>query len=221
MTQKLELGYTFAENWSIAGSLFGAYHNIKNVPTIPVNVSGYRFDGLSFEIRHRILERTATSRLRLRLQPNLAGRGTMATACGATLSASKRSFRSMRDHGPPVLGNERQLRDGGPAGRADKPVVVIIRFGCVHRARLLADGRQTLPWREARWLQGYENTFFGKRTEYAVFIGPTLQAKVAENVSINFTIQPQIAGKVDGVPANQAIDPFDRALARFKIAVGF
>lgn len=38
---------------------------------------------------------------------------------------------------------------------------------------------------------------------------------------MNFTIQPQIAGKVDGVPANQAIDPFDRALARFKIAIGF
>ncbi len=74
---------------------------------------------------------------------------------------------------------------------------------------------------EIRWLQGYDDTFFGKRSEYGVYLGPTLQAKVAENVSVNLTVQPQIAGRVSGVPKALDLNPLDRSLARLKIAVGF
>ncbi len=222
MTQKLELGYTFAENWSIAGSLFGAYHNIRNVPTIPVNVSGYRFDGLSFEIRHRILERTATQPFAITLaaEPRWArydGDGVRGDALGIEAKfqvdapITDRLFWAMNVNFA-TAGQQDALTNRWSSSSGSVVSTAL--------AYSLMDGKLFLG-AEARWLQGYENTFFGKRTEYAVFIGPTLQAKVAENVSINFTIQPQIAGKADGVPANQAIDPFDRALARFKIAVGF
>jgi hypothetical protein len=84
----------------------------------------------------------------------------------------------------------------------------------------LAEGKVFIG-AEVRWLQAYENAVFGKRTEYAVFMGPTLQAKIAENVSFNVTLQPQIAGRVADVPRTLDLDPFDRALFRAKIAVGF
>lgn len=222
MTQKLELGYTFAENWSIAGSLFGAYHNIRNVPTIPVNASGYQFDGLSFELRHRILERTAAQpfAITLAVEPRWArydAEGVRGDAVGVEAKfqvdrpITNRLFWAMNVN-------------FASAGQQDE---VTNRWssasGSVISSALaysLMEGKMFIG-AEVRWLQGYEDAFFGKRTEYGVFIGPTLQAKVAENVSLNFTVQPQIAGKADGVPSNQALDPFDRALARFKVAVSF
>ena len=221
-TQKLELGYTIAENWSVAGSIFGAYHNIRNVPTIPFNVSGYRFDGLSVEVRHRILERTAAQpfAITLAVEPRWArfdGDGVRGDALGVEAKfqvdapITNRLFWAMNANfataGQQDNGTNRWSSSSGST------VSTALAYS-------LMDGKLFIG-AELRWLQGYENTFFGKRTEYGIFIGPTLQAKVADNVSLNFTIQPQIAGKVDGVPKNLALDPMDRARARVKIAVGF
>lgn len=222
MTQKLELGYTFAENWSIAGSVFGAYHNIRNVPTIAANTSGYRFDGLSFEVRHRILERTATQPFAITLaaEPRWArydGEGGRGDALGVEFKfqtdapITDRLFWAANANFA-TAGQEDRFTNRWSSASGSVVSTAL--------AYSLMDGKVFIGG-EIRWLQAYEDTFFGKRTDYGVYIGPTLQAKVADNVSFNVTVQPQIAGRVSGVPRNLDLDPFDRSLARFKIAVGF
>lgn len=222
MTQKLELGYTVAENWSVAGSLFGAYHNIRNVPTIPVNASGYQFDGLSFEVRHRILERTASQpfAITLAVEPRWArydGEGARGDVVGVEAKfqidrpITSRLFWAMNVNFA-TAGQQDEVTNRWSSSSGSVVSSAL--------AYALMDGKMFIG-AEVRWLQGYEDAVFGRRTEYGVYIGPTLQAKIAENVSLNLTVQPQIAGKVDGVPKNQALDPLDRALARFKVAVSF
>ena len=223
-TQKLEYSFAFKENWAIAASVFGAYHNIKNVPTIPQNVTAYRFDGLSFEVRHRFIERTATQpfAVTFAIEPRWS-----------RLDGDGFGVRSE------LVGVEMKLQ-------ADAPITPQL-FWAVN-ANFASAGQQNLTtnrWTsfsgttlstalaysllegkafvgaEVRWVQEYSNTIFGKRSRYALFLGPTFQAKVADNISVLLTIQPQIAGKVAGLQANLDLQPLDRALARFGIALGF
>lgn len=222
LTQKLELGYTFADNWSIAGSVFGAFHRIRNVPSIPENVSAYRFDGVSFELRHRILERTATQPFAITLaaEPRWArvnGDGARADQVGVEAKfqvdapITDRLFWAMNANFA-TAGEQDEAR-----GRWSSSSATAVSTALAYS---LADGK-VFVGAEVRWLQGYDSTFFGRRTEYAVFIGPTLQASLAENVSFNVTLQPQIAGRVSDTPRNEDLDPFDRSLFRAKLAIAF
>jgi hypothetical protein len=222
LTQKLELGYTFAENWSVAASMFGVFHNIKNVTLIPDNVSAYGFDGLSFEVRHRIVERTATQPFAVTFaaEPRWAridGEGVRSNLLGVEAKLqvdapiTDRLFWAMNANFA-TAGQQDIVTDRWSSSSASAVSTAL--------AYSLADGKVFIG-AEVRWLQAYENAVFGKRTEYAVFMGPTLQAKIAENVSFNVTLQPQIAGRVADVPRNLDLDPLDRALFRAKIAVGF
>lgn len=222
LTQKLELGCTFAENWSVAGSVFGAFHNIRNVTLIPDNVSAYRFDGLSFEVRHRIVERTATQPFAITIaaEPRWArvdGEGVRSDLLGVEAKfqvdapITDRLFWAMNVNFA-TAGQKDEVSNRWSSASASAVSTAL--------AYSLMEGKLFVG-AEARWVQGYENTLFGRRTDYAIFIGPTLQAKIADNVSFNVTAQPQIAGRSADVPRNLDLDPFDRALFRVKLAVGF
>lgn len=222
LTQKLELGYTFAENWSVAGSVFGAFHNIRNVTLIPDNVSAYRFDGLSFEVRHRILERTATQPFAITIaaEPRWArvdGQGVRSDLLGVEAKfqvdapVTERLFWAMNVNFA-TAGQQDEVNNRWSSASASAVSTAL--------AYSLMEGKLFVG-AEARWIQGYENTLFGRRTDYAIFMGPTLQAKIADNVSFNVTAQPQIAGRNADVPRNLDLDPFDRTLFRVKLAVGF
>ncbi|MBX9758551.1 MAG: hypothetical protein K2Y29_07205 [Beijerinckiaceae bacterium] len=222
VTQKLELSYTFADNWSVAGSVFGAFHNIRNVTLIPGDANGYRFDGLSFEIRHRVIERTATQPFAVTIaaEPRWArvdGAGVRSDLLGVEAKfqvdapVTERLFWAMNVN-IATAGQQDEANNRWSSASASAVSTAL--------AYSLLDGKLFVG-AEARWIQGYENTLFGRRTDYAIFVGPTLQAKIADNVSFNATIQPQIAGRNADVPRNQDLDPFDRALFRVKLAVGF
>ena len=47
LTQKLQYSRTMTESLAFAVSVFGAYHNLKNVTVQPDNRNSYQFDGLS------------------------------------------------------------------------------------------------------------------------------------------------------------------------------
>ena len=52
------LGYTFADNWWVAGAFFTAVNQSSHVASLP-DVDRIGFDGLSNELMHRILERSS------------------------------------------------------------------------------------------------------------------------------------------------------------------
>ena len=56
LNTKYEFNRTVADGWWMAGSLFGAYYHIHDVTGL-VDVNHLDFNGLSFEIEHRVVER--------------------------------------------------------------------------------------------------------------------------------------------------------------------
>src|SRR5476649_2605221 len=58
LNTKYEFSHTVADGWWTAGSLFGAYYHAHDVTGL-VDVNQFVFDGLSFEIEHRIVDRSA------------------------------------------------------------------------------------------------------------------------------------------------------------------
>ena len=57
LNTKYEFSRTVAQDWWMAGSLFGAYYHSQDV--IGINdVNNMNFDGLSFEIEHRVINRS-------------------------------------------------------------------------------------------------------------------------------------------------------------------
>lgn len=222
VTQKLELGYTFAENWSIAGSLFGNLYRVRDVAIFPDNSSGYRFDGLSFEIRHRLVERTASQpfALTLAFEPRWAridGAGIQSTAVGAEVKLqidapiSGRLFWALNANFSTV-GQE----DPGTSRWASASATTLssaLGYALIEERLYLGA--------EARWFHAFDSSAFGKLEGQALFMGPTLMVKMSPSASFNLTIQPQVAGKARGVPGSLDLDGFERTIARAKLAIGF
>jgi hypothetical protein len=222
VTQKLEYSYTFADNWSVAASVFGALHNIRNVTVIPGNVSSYRFDGFSFEVRHRLIERTAAQPFAVTIaaEPRWArvdGEGVRADAMGVEMKVqidapiTDRLFWAMNAN--VSTAGEQNEATGRWSSASGSTLSTALAYS-------FADGKVFLG-AEARWLQSYEDTFFGRRTDYAVFVGPALLVKLSDKASVNATFQPQVAGRDTAVAKNLDLRPFDRSLFRLKLAVGF
>ena len=58
LNTKYEFSHTVADGWWMAGSLFGAFYHTHDVTGL-VEVNHLDFAGLSFEIEHRIVDRSA------------------------------------------------------------------------------------------------------------------------------------------------------------------
>ena len=222
VTQKLELGYTFAENWSIAGSVFGNMYRVRDVAIFPDKTSGYGFDGLSFEVRHRLIERTATQpfALTFALEPRWAridGAGFQSNAVGIEAKVqidapiSDRLFWAMN-------ANFATVGQEDPATKRWSSVSATTLSSAISYA-VIED--KLFLGAEARWLHAFDSTVFGALEGQALFFGPTLMAKITPNASFNVTVQPQIAGKARGVPGNLDLDGFERTIDRAKLAIGF
>jgi hypothetical protein len=224
LSDKMELGYTFAENWWIAGSAFVSYNRSHGVPDLPER-DATSFEGFSFEIKHRVLERSVANPL------------------AVTLAIEP--FRSWID----IADGTGVRTDGyGAAFKILADAVIVpdrIYFGF---NAVWVPFRQQLPedrgfWHEGsgtslsaaltfqpiknlfvgaelRQLVNYDGTHFNERLGYAYYLGPTLLWKITDKIAFNATWQPQIAGRSSDNPTlRYDLDNFDRGQFRFKLAV--
>lgn len=224
LTQKLEFSRTFAQNWSGAVSVFGDARSIRNVGLFPVDRSGYQFDGLSFEIRHRLIERSAVQpfALTLAVEPRWGrvdgGSGLRAESLGVEgklqidAAINERLFWAMNLN--LATGRQQDPLDRSQwAASSGTAVSTALAYALVDDKVYMGA--------ELRWLQGWDRAFFGSLTGHAVYLGPTLLVKPADNLALNVTFQPQIAGKATGVPGRLDLDNFERSTFRAKLAVAF
>jgi hypothetical protein len=225
LSNKMELGYTFAENWWIAGSAFISNNRISDVTDID-DRDATAFEGLSFEIKHRIIERSRSNPLAVTL--------------------SLEPYRSWID----VADGSGRRADGyGAAFKVytDAAIVPDTIFWAANA--VWVPFRQQLPDERNVWLEGsgtslstaltfqpvkdlfvgaevrqlvsYGGTFFDERVGYAYYLGPTLLWKITDKIAFNATWQPQIAGRSIHNPGlRYDLDHFERAQFRFKLAVG-
>ena len=75
---------------------------------------------------------------------------------------------------------------------------------------------------EVRYLRSYAGLGLNSFEGHAVFVGPTLYAKLSENVSISAAYSAQIAGKSEATPGRRLdLDNFARHQAKLKISYEF
>src|SRR3954447_20724395 len=74
---------------------------------------------------------------------------------------------------------------------------------------------------EVRYLRAYEGLTLQHFRGEAVFVGPTLYAKLADDLSISAAFSTQVAGHGVGVPGRLDLDNFSRHEAKLKIKYEF
>lgn len=220
VTQKLEFSRTFAPNWSYAGSLFGAWTRYKDTTE---NRTVYNFDGLSMEVRHRFIERSATNpfAFTFAIEPRW-GRVDTVSGVNATNYGAEFKLQADRAVGEKLFwavnanfgtSRGRDAIDGTWSNTSESVVSSALTYAVVDD-KLFMGG-------EARWNQAWSKGFFGKLDGQALFVGPTIAYKASESVMLNAVFLPQIAGKARSVAGPLDIDNFERANFRLKLAVGF
>jgi hypothetical protein len=74
---------------------------------------------------------------------------------------------------------------------------------------------------EVRYLRAYEGLALQHFRGEAVFVGPTLYAKLSEHLAISAAFSTQVAGHAVGVPGRLDLDNFSRHEAKLKIKYEF
>ncbi|MDB5641968.1 MAG: hypothetical protein JWN07_1285 [Hyphomicrobiales bacterium] len=222
LSQKLELSATLVENWSFAASLFGAWTSLRNSPDFN-DRSAYGFDGVSFEVRHRVIERSATNpfAVTLAIEPRWARldgvSGLRAPAYGAEfklqIDAPVADRLYWAANANFATGRSRDPLDLTWSTSSDTSLSTALAYEAI-KEKLFVGA-------EARWQQAWSKGFFGSVNGQAVYLGPTIAWAARENVMINAVFLPQIAGKARGASGPFDLDNFNRANYRVKIAVGF
>ena len=222
LSQKLELSGTFVENWSFAASLFGAWTSLRNKPDFP-DRTAYGFDGVSVEMRHRVIERSATNpfAVTLAIEPRwtrLDGiSGQRATGYGAEAKlqidapVADRLFWAANANF--ASGRTRDPLDLTWSNASSTALSTALTYEAIKETLFIGA--------EARWQQAWSKGFFGTLDGQALFVGPTIAWAARENIIVNAAFLPQIAGKARGASGPLDLDGFNRANYRLKIAIGF
>jgi hypothetical protein len=206
LSQKLEFSGTFVENWAFAASLFGAWTSIRNNPDFP-DRTAYGFDGMSFEIRHRVVERSATNPFAVTLA--IEPRWSRIDGLSGLRSDS--------------YGAELKFQVDAPVGdRLYWAANANFGFGTSRDPIALnwANASDTAI-STALTYEALKDKLFGRLGGQALYLGPTIAWQAKENVMINAVFLPQIAGHASGASGPFDLDNGNRANYRLKIAVGF
>ncbi len=225
ITSKVEFSRTFAENWWIAGSFFNTWHRSVNVTAAPFDHDRIDFDGISTEIVHRIIERSASNPIAVSL-----------------------SFEPRWARVEPVTGIQRDSFTGEVKLFADAVVIPDTLYWGFNLNWAPAI-QQSVPLRsqwvslsgtnistaltyqikpnllvggELRWEAAFNKALFSAYAGQALYLGPTLIYKVTDKLALNVVWTPQIEGHAVGaVPGRLDLDNFERQLFRAKLVMQF
>jgi len=221
LSQVLSLEYTANQNLRLEVSAVGAYHDIAGVPGLDDRRRG-AFDGLSFDIRYRILER-AHARF------------------GLMIDAEPRWSRVDEVSGEPVDRYGVDL-----ALVADKELVpnrIVAAFNLIYLPEI-AHSRVTGIWSrqatiglatalmaqigpdlfvgtEARYLRSYDGLGLDGFAGHGFFVGPTIYAKLSEHSWILLAWSVQVAGRSVDDPGPLDLRNFERHQATLKFGFTF
>lgn len=225
LTQKLEASRTFAPNWSYALSLFGDWHNSKSVSVVGTDFSnGYKFDGISTEVRHRILERSANQpfAITLALEPRWGRIDGLSGLTATSFSAeakfqidapiAERLFWGANLNFSTARQRDTDVRTNWSVS-SGSTVSTAIAYA-IEEDKLFVGT-------EARWLHSYERAFFGSVGGNALFVGPTLAWKASDKLTVNLAVLPQVTGKAKGVAGRLDLDNSEKANIRLKVVASF
>jgi hypothetical protein len=224
LTQKFSYEYTFAPNWTVEPAFFTAWHGVRNVTSAPINRSMFQFDGASFDVSHRLIERSATNpfAVKIAVEPRWArldDGGRHAQSFGAELKFITDAVvvpDALFWAGNLVLGYD-NARNPDISGKWQTSSSLKVSQALAYQ---LAEN--FMLGAEATYLASFDGPAFNTFSGQAIFLGPTVYWKVSEKVALNATIAPQIAGRNTATPGQKFdLDNQARMMTRFKLSVEF
>jgi hypothetical protein len=219
---KIEYAYGLTDSVSVALSLLGAYHNIRNKMdyTVTENVGPIaRFNGIGGEVRWNILNRKQNPfGVTLHIEPVIA------------LSDELTGIKGIRYGSENKLIFEREIID-------DKLFAAINLFQEIEAVK----EKGSEAWERGQIIgvslgistQVYEKTFLGVEAKYAqsygdfslnstqanaFYIGPTLYSKFTDNAWISLAWNAKVGGKQK---VEDELSVFDQNRVRIKIGMEF
>jgi hypothetical protein len=219
---KYELGYTISEAWWIAGSGFAGRHRSENVTDL-ADVSTVAFEGLSFELAHRLIKRSASNpfAVTLSVEPRW---GRIDGTTGLRSDFYNAAFKVFTDA---VVVPDRIFWAANLAWAPQRAQDINDRNIWLKTSSSLAStaltfqlSPQLFVGAEARHLASFDRGRLDDRVGYAVYVGPTLLWKITDKIVFNATWQPQVAGHSIANPdLRYDLDNYERAQFRAKLSI--
>ena len=219
---KSELGYTFAEDWWIGASPFGAWNNVRDVSGL-ADISTNAFDGLSFELQYRLLRRSVGNpfAISLAVEPRWAR---IDSRLGLRSDAYYADFKFLIDA---VLIPDRIFWAANVYFSPQRAQDIIERGIWLNSSSTFLSTAVTFQLSpsvfvgaEVRHLASYNGASLNERVGYAVYVGPTMAWKITDKIVFNATWQPQVSGRSAANPGlRYDLDNFERTQFRVKLSV--
>jgi hypothetical protein len=224
LNTKYEFSRTVADGWWMAGSFFGAYNHARDVPEID-DINRVNFDGLSFEIEHRIVERSVGNpfAVSISVEPRW---GRIDGVTGLLSNSYGAAFKLFVDAvvvpdrlywGSNLVWAPQRAQDPNDRSQWLNSSTTLASVALTYQV-----STQLFIGAEMRYLSAFDTTWLNHEIGHALYLGPTLLWKINEKVAFNATFQPQIAGRsITNPDLNLDLDNFERAQFRAKLAVSF
>jgi hypothetical protein len=220
LSQTLSFEYTPAQNLRLEVTAAGAYHGIVGVAGLDDRRQA-AFEGLSFDVRYRLLDRAhAPFGLTINVEPHwgrvdeTSGEPVERYGSDLTLAADKELVpnRVVAAFNLLYMPEVSRSRIDGVWSRESTVGVA---------TALMVQVRGIFVGTEARYLRSYEGLGLDRFEGHAFFLGPTVYAKLSERSWIVLAWSAQVAGRsVDETGALDLVN-FERHQATLKFGVTF
>jgi len=222
LNAKYELGLTTAPDWWVGASLFASHNRARSVPDL-ADINRVGFDGLSFEIEHRIVKRTQNNpfAVSVSMEPRWAR---IDGVSGLSSQALNVAFKVFVDAvvipdklflGSNIIWTPQRAEDPSDRSKWLSSSAILLSSAIAYQM-----SPKFFVGAEARYLGSFATIFPTREVGHAVYAGPTLLWKITDKAAFNATFQPQIAGRSTANPGLRLdLDNFERVQFRAKLTV--
>lgn len=221
LSTAFEAKYTLSENLRIATSATFAYYDIVGVTGLD-DRRLLALQALALELRYRLLDRErAPVGLTFGVEPHWGFvddvGGAPADRYGAEFFiAADRELVAGRVYGAVNLLYEPELTRLHGASQAERESMLGISVA------VAAQVRPGMFWgAEVRYLRRYDGLALDSFGGHAVYVGPTLYARLSEKMWVSAAWSFQVAGSAFGVPGALDLTNFDRQQAKLRFGLDF
>ena len=211
--------YSVTDDLLVAPTISFASHNIRNVPAL-ADLDHLEFEGAGAEIRYRFLNRErAPFGFTISLEPHwnrvdATSGEPVDQVAGPIIALLDKELIAKRVYGAINLAYEPELTRRRTTGETERSSTI---ESSAALATPLAAG--VFVAGEIRYVRKYEGVGLDKFAGEALFVGPSLFARVSEKWFVSAAWNAQIAGHAAGEQGNLDLTNFERHEVRLRIGV--